>query len=105
MQNQSSLESNDLAFKLMTRHGVFSQPLSHPTRYYVYFAQKQESLETIQGIILNESKLISDSKDSKLVTWMNNFECPVAEITVRPDSKDPSIHRIEFVFEKDGTEF
>jgi hypothetical protein len=86
----------------MSREGIFAQPLTHPMRYYIFFSQKQDNLETIHSQVLNEAKLLSENKDSRLITWMNNFECPVVDISVRADSQDQSLHHIDFTFDKDG---
>ena len=48
---------------------------------------------------------MADTKSNKLVTFLNNFDCPVLDVQVAPSNGDNSIHNLNFMFEKDGNYF
>jgi len=50
--------------------------------------------------VIKESKMAASTKNQ--LTYLNNFDCPVLDVSVKSDPLDPSLHIIHFMFEKDG---
>jgi molecular chaperone DnaK (HSP70) len=89
----------------MSKDGVFYQRPSHPLRYYLYFSTKEENIENITNMVITESKMAAKSNEGEMFTFLNNFECPVLDVSASPSEEDPSSNELFYTFEVDGVYF